>query len=240
MKVVYLCNSWQFYLQQIVYLLGKGYYSYCTGIIPMEKLDKADKIDNKIINKYKLDLSKYQRSRRKTKGLCNFYYLRWNNNFVILKTDGNIDEEIKNNLDDEFLDIRKSQKGNSKLKVIVSDEVIFNVVMHSNNSSKRTITVVYDNTTYKELKSELEELVKARKLKQLENFYEKLSHFPAWSGVIKQNFLLLDEMYKFAKKYGLNNKNKNLIKYPKEYESLNDFPYKINTFRKPVNREYSS
>lgn len=227
-------------LQQLVYLIGKGYYNYYVGLIPLDKADKAKKIDKKIINKYNIDLSKYQRSRRKAKGLANFYYLRWKNVFVILHTDGDIEECIKENMDDKFYDIRVHQKEINRLNIPISNVVSFNIVMHSNKSQKRTVTVVYSNSTFKEFKEDLDEILKYRNLNKLKTYFDKLACFPAWSGIIKQNKLLLDEVYKLAKKYSLNTKKKRLIKYPKEYSSLLEFPYQIRTFREPVNKEYSN
>lgn len=240
MKVDYLCNSWQFMLQQLVYLTGKGYYNYCVGLIPEDKASKAKKIDKKIIDKYNIDLSKYQRSRRKQKKLANFYYLRWKNVFVILHTDGNIEDDIKEKMDDKFCDIRVQQKEVNRLTIPISNVISFNVVMHSNKTEKRTVTVVYTNYTFKEFKEELNEILRLRHkcLNRLKAYFDRLSNFPAWSGIVKQNKLLLNEVYILAKKYNLNTKNKRLIKYPKEYANLEAFPYKINTFRKPVNSLY--
>lgn len=240
MKINYLCKSWQYLLQQLVYLTGKGYYNYYVGSIPIEKVNKVKKIDEKIINKYNINLSKYQRSRRKQKKLANFYYLRWKNIFVILHTDGIIEDKIKDNMDDKFNDIRVPQKEVNRLSITISNSVKFNIVMHSNKSEKRTVTVVYSNCTFKEFKEELEDILKHRNLKKLKDFFNKLAMFPAWSGIIKQNKLLLNHVYILAKKYGLNTKKKRLIKYPKEYPSLVEFPYQIKTFREPVNYDYSN
>ena len=55
MKINYLCNSWQYLLQQVVYMVGRGYYNYHVGTIPTDKVAKANKIDKKIIEKYKID-----------------------------------------------------------------------------------------------------------------------------------------------------------------------------------------
>lgn len=240
MKVDYLCKSWQFMLQQIVYLTGKGYYYYFVGLIPEDKASKAKKIDKKIIDKYDIDLSKYQRNRRKQKKLANFYYLRWRNVFVVLHTDGDIMDDIKEKMDDEFFDIRVSQKGKNRLTIPISNVVSFNVVMHSNKAQKRTVTVVYSNSTFKEFKEDLDEILKYRSLSKLKAYFDRLAYFPAWAGIIKQNKLLLEEVYKLAKKYGLNTKNKRLIKYPKEYPSLQEFPYQVKTFREIVTKEYSN
>ena len=228
MKINYLCNSWQYLLQQLVYLIGRGYYYYHVGYIETGKADKALKIDAKLIKKYNMDLSKDQRARRKKKKLVNFYYLRWHNIFVLLHTDGNLDVEI----DDSFFDIRVKQTEANRLKVKVTETMEFNIALQYKECSKRSVTVAFSNTTYKNLKAEIEELIQYRKVKQLENFFNNLRGLPAWQGVIKQEYKLLEEVYKMSKKYGLNTKKKNIIKYPKEYPSLELYPLRINTYRK--------
>ena len=236
MKVDYLCNSWQYLLQQLVFLIGKGYYKYHCGFIPEGKEYKAVNIDKKIINKYNINLSKDQRYRRKKKKLSNFYYLRWKNQFFILQTDGELDVEI----DDEFFDIRIKQKESNRLSVVVSENMKFNLSMRYKEKSKYSVTVSFSNETYKDLKAEIEELIQHKQTKKLENLFENLRGIPAWQGVIKQEYKLLEEVYRYAKKYNLNTKKKNIIKYPKEYPCLELYPLRINTYRVIYNSKYKN
>lgn len=237
MKINYLCNSWQYLLQQLVYLVGRGYYYYHVGYIKIDKLDKAKKIDEKIINKYNINLSKDQRARRKKKKLANFYYLRWNCIFIILHTDGNLDIE----LDDSFYDMRVKHKEADRLKIKVSEVLEFNIALqYKNSSDKRSVTVTLSNSTYKNFKAEIEEFIQQKQVKKLEQFFENLRGLPAWNGVIKQEYKLLEEVYKLAKKYGLNTKKNNRIKYPKQYPTLDLFPLRINTYRKIYNSDYTN
>ena len=216
-------------LQQIVYLVSKGYTYYSVGEIPLNKASKARSIDQKIINKYNIDLSKHQRTRRKQKKLANFYYLRWKNQFVILRTEGKLEEPV----DDVFLNIKKKSKGGSKFKINIGKELILNIVLVNGKA-----TVVLDKSTFKDVKTELDELVKNKQIKKLYKRYSMLNSIPAWSGIVKQKFLLQEEIFKAAKKYGLNTKKKNQIKYPCEYKNLIEYPLWINTYRKPVNKEF--
>ena len=229
MKVDYLCKSWQFMLQQIVYLVSKGYTYYSTGEIPLNKAHKARSIDLKIISKYNIDLSKDQRARRKKKKLANFYYLRWKNQFVILHTEGKLEQPP----DDVFHNIAKKSKGENKFKINIGKELILNIVLVNGKA-----TVVLDKSTFKDVKTELDELVKNKQIKKLYKRYSMLNSIPAWSGIVKQKFLLQEEIFKAAKKYGLNTKKKNQIKYPCEYKNLIEYPLWINTYRKPVNKEF--
>ena len=66
--------------------LPHGYWFYVTGRIPEGK--SAESIDQKILAKYGIELSRQQRSRRKLQGLANLQYLRFENFFVILATHG--------------------------------------------------------------------------------------------------------------------------------------------------------
>ena len=66
--------------------LPHGYWFYVTGRIPEGK--SANLIDEKILAKYGIELSRQQRSRRKLQGLANLHYLRFENFFVILATRG--------------------------------------------------------------------------------------------------------------------------------------------------------
>lgn len=223
-------------MQQLVFLIGKGYYKYHCGCIPEGKEYKAVNIDKKIINKYNINLSKDQRYRRKKKKLSNFYYLRWQNQFFILQTDGVLDVEI----DDEFFDIRIKQKESDRLSVVVSENMKFNLSMRYKEKSKYGVTVSFSNETYKDLKAAIEESIKHKQIKKLENLFENLRGIPAWNGVIKQEYKLLEEVYKYAKKYNLNTKKKNIIKYPKEYLCLELYPLRINTYRVIYNSKYKN
>ena len=216
-------------LQQIVYLVSKGYTYYSTGEIPLNKAHKARSIDLKIISKYNIDLSKDQRARRKKKKLANFYYLRWKNQFVILHTEGKLEQPP----DDVFHNIAKKSKGENKFKINIGKELILNIVLVNGKA-----TVVLDKSTFKDVKTELDELVKNKQIKKLYKRYSMLNSIPAWSGIVKQKFLLQEEIFKAAKKYGLNTKKKNQIKYPYEYKNLIEYPLWINTYRKPVNKEF--
>lgn len=234
MKLNYLCNSWQYLLQQLVYMIGRGYYYYHVGYIKTNKEDKALNIDAKIINKYNIDLSKDQRARRKKKKLANFYYLRWRNVFIILHTDGELDVEI----DDSFFDIRVKQKEVNRLKIKVSEAIEFNIALQYKDSSKRSVTVALSNATYKNFKAEIDDLIQHKQVNKLEDFFANLRGLPAWQGVIKQEYKLLEEVYKMAKKYGLNTKKNNRIKYPKQYPNLDLYPLRINTYRKIYDSKY--
>lgn len=75
------------FVQQIACCyLGHGYWWYVTGKIPRHKSPHA--VDQKLIHRYELGLSKRMRARRKQLGLANVHYLRHEHFFVLLATAG--------------------------------------------------------------------------------------------------------------------------------------------------------
>ncbi len=75
------------FVQQIACTyLRHGYWFYVTGIIPQDKDPRA--VDEKLIKKYDIAVSESTRGRRKRLGKANLQYLRYQNFFVILATEG--------------------------------------------------------------------------------------------------------------------------------------------------------
>lgn len=66
--------------------LPHGYWFYVTGRIPAGK--DATVIDEKLLEKYGIELSRQQRSYRKQQGWANLHYVRYHDFFVILATHG--------------------------------------------------------------------------------------------------------------------------------------------------------
>lgn len=66
--------------------LPHGYWFYVTGRVPPGKDPRG--VDQKILSKYGIDLSRQQRARRKAAGQANLHYVRHGENFVILATHG--------------------------------------------------------------------------------------------------------------------------------------------------------
>lgn len=75
------------FIQQLaVSCIGKGYFFYVAGSIPWGKNPNA--IDQKLIGRYGIDISKWARARRKQAGFANLRYLRFDRFFVLLATHG--------------------------------------------------------------------------------------------------------------------------------------------------------
>lgn len=75
-----------FVRQLAVAYIGRGYWFYVTGYIPPDKAPEP--IDQKLIAKYEIDLSRWTRARRKKLGLANVQYLRYGRFFVLIATPG--------------------------------------------------------------------------------------------------------------------------------------------------------
>src|SRR5262245_32373930 len=75
------------FIQQLaVGCIARGYWFYVTGFIPPHKDARA--VDQKLIERYGINCSKWTRHRRKQKGLANVQYLRFRRFFVLLSTSG--------------------------------------------------------------------------------------------------------------------------------------------------------
>jgi hypothetical protein len=75
------------FVQQVaVSYLAHGYFFYVAGIIPEGK--DPQRVDEKLVQRYGLDISKWARARRKRAGLASVAYLRHCRFFLLLATHG--------------------------------------------------------------------------------------------------------------------------------------------------------
>ncbi len=87
--------SWQYrfeavsidgFVEQLVRYVNTGHYFYVTGRIPAGK--PAVKIDQKLLNRYEIAKPRWERARRKQAGFASVHYLRFEDHFVLLATNG--------------------------------------------------------------------------------------------------------------------------------------------------------
>jgi hypothetical protein len=86
---MYCCEavSIEGFIQQLaVSYVAKGYWFYVRGRIPPPKDHR--RVDQKLIERYGIEVSKYVRARRKRAGLANVQYLRLGDVYVLLATKG--------------------------------------------------------------------------------------------------------------------------------------------------------
>lgn len=75
------------FIQQLaVGYVARGYFFYVTGRVPARK--NPHRVDEKLIARYHIDLSKWARARRKRSGVACVQYLRHEDFFVLLATHG--------------------------------------------------------------------------------------------------------------------------------------------------------
>ena len=98
-----VCQSVEGFVQQLaVAYVARGFYFYTTGMIKTGKDPAA--VDAKLIDRYGIDVSKWQRARRKRAGVANLQYLRHDRFFVLLATHG----DHRFFADEAFRDIREA------------------------------------------------------------------------------------------------------------------------------------
>jgi hypothetical protein len=66
--------------------VSNGYHYYVVGLVPEGK--QPERVDAKLIDRYRIDQSKWQRARRKRRGAASVQYLRLGRRFVLLATHG--------------------------------------------------------------------------------------------------------------------------------------------------------
>ena len=66
--------------------LPHGYWFYVSGVVPPGK--DPESVDEKLIAKYGIGVSRSSRARRKAVGIANVHYLRYERRFVLLATHG--------------------------------------------------------------------------------------------------------------------------------------------------------
>lgn len=100
----YLTTSPAGFVQQLaVSYVSHGYWFYVTGTIPKHKDPFA--VDEKLMAKYGVRISKWQRARRKVQGKANVHYLRYERTFVLIATLGA--HEFRQEELSEIRDIRR-------------------------------------------------------------------------------------------------------------------------------------
>jgi hypothetical protein len=87
MQYRYVATTLGGFIQQLaVCYVGRGYWFYVPGVVP-EGVE-PESVDEKLLTKYQIAVSKFERARRKRAGLANLQYLRWGRKFLLLATEG--------------------------------------------------------------------------------------------------------------------------------------------------------
>ena len=98
MKYRCVATSVAGFVQQLVSCyLPHGYWFYVSGVVPLGKDPNA--VDEKLMAKYGIGVSRTSRARRKAVGIANVHYIRYQRRFLLLATHGHhpfFDDEAQN------------------------------------------------------------------------------------------------------------------------------------------------
>jgi len=104
MEYKYEVKSLVGFLQRVAtHLLPKGYYFFVQGILPEGKSPQA--LDEKFLSRYDVEKTEGARRWRKSKGLGNVQYVRFNRSWILLATHG--DHAIREREGKSLKDVRR-------------------------------------------------------------------------------------------------------------------------------------
>lgn len=212
MSEKYLIGSWQGFIQQIQYLVSRGYDQYCLIQYPQEKTKKFVKIDGKLIGKYNANLNKDKAYYNKKKGYCNFKFLRYEHMAILLRTSGNLPEKIIQ--DDVFLDVKKE-----KICIDIGEKTSVTI----GADEKGAITIFLHNDTYRFVKATCFQYIDSEQYSRAIHTFNHLNSLPSWGGIVTQKVKMKTQL--------LRKMSKNLPS--KQVEALAE-KMMINTKRTPV------
>lgn len=179
----YLIGTWQGFIQQIQYLVSRGYTNYCLIHYPQEKAEKFVKIDKKLIKKYNANLGKDKAYYNKKKKFCNFKFLRYEHTAILLQTSGNLPEKIIK--DDVFLDVK-----NEKICIVVGG----NLTVKIGYGEKETITISLDSDSYRDVKVTCFEYADLKQYGHAIDTFNQLNALPAWGGIVAQKIKMKEQL----------------------------------------------
>lgn len=212
MSEKYSIGDWQAFVQQIQYLVSRGYVEYCLIKYPEHKTDKFLKIDRKLIQKYNCNLNKDKTYYNKKKGYCNFKFLRWGDTGIFLKTKGIPNEKLV--VDDVFLNVKKE-----KINIIIGEQTVLNIGYDEENKA----TVFLNKDSYRNVKAVCFQHIDSKNFRKAASTFNNLNGLPAWGGIVRQKIKLKGQIISKMKKN---------VSVDQTFEY--DKKMKINTKRTPV------
>ena len=172
------------FIQQLaVAYVAHGYWFYVPGWIPPPK--DPETLDRKLIEKYGIDVSKWERARRKKAGLANLHYLRHGRTFVLIATHG-----VHRFFEEEAGQIRDIRRVPFKLGG-------YSVSYRNGHASVRI-----DQESYRRLKVYLTDLAVRRSAEHMAEEFRML-HFEPYAPIRRQLLNLLRAVNRVRKQAGL-------------------------------------
>ena len=163
--------------------MANGYWFYVHGWMPLLNKD-SEAVDRKLIEKYGIDVSKWERARRKKAGLANLHYLRHGRHFVLIATHGRhpfFEEEAVN-----VRDIRR---------------VPFKLGGYSVSYRNGHASVRIDQESYKRLKAYLTDLATRRWAEHMTDEFRML-HFEPYAPIRRQRLKVLRAVKRVRRQAG--------------------------------------
>ena len=166
-------SSLEGFVQQLaVSYVANGYWFYVCGFVPVGK--NPHDVDRKLVEKYGIDLSKFQRARRKAAGHANLHYLRSERFFVLLATHG----------EHRFFDEERGQ-----IRDIRRVPIKFGSYSVSFRSGHAHVRI--DRETLRDLKAYFASIAVSRVAETIERELSRLP-FEPWAPVRRQLFQLMN------------------------------------------------
>ena len=176
-------SSLEGFVQQLaVSYVANGYWFYVCGFIPKGK--NPHDVDRKLVEKYGIDLSKFQRARRKAAGHANLHYLRSERFFVLLATHG----------EHRFFEEERGQ-----IRDIRKVPIKFGSYSVSFRSGHPHVRI--DRETLRDLKAYFVSIALSRVAETIERELSRLP-FEPWAPVRRQLFQLMNAINRSRKTAG--------------------------------------
>ncbi len=196
-------DIWTF-IELLRHRISYGYTYYYTFV------QKKPQKDAEIEHYYHADLKKYQRVyRRHTKGLRNYFYMRWNDTGIVLATQGRVDPSLQH-IEPYLVDIRQKPL---RLKVSNITELIIHAQPRRDKKTLK-VNIYLSKYTLDVIKANLLQILKLhanpsgkKEKKQAKNAVRKawlVNGYPSFCGLLEQKKALRSWYVKEARVRGIN------------------------------------
>lgn len=178
------------FVDQLIRYVGTGHFFYVTGRIPDKK--EPESIDRKLLDRYEIEMPRWQRSRKKQAGIASVHYLRFERFFILMATHGH----------HRFFDEHDESQLQDCRRVGIKFEGYSIRYRFSDHTQKWHTLVRLDPETYKNLKAYLTELSTRRSKEALEEMFRSV-WFQPFRPVREQLLNILREVNRKRKTAGL-------------------------------------
>jgi len=182
----YLLGNWKNFIYVILNNVSQGYWYFSQFQYPEKKRDKWEKIDEKIINKYNVNISKDQRYRNKKKGKANYRFFRWENQAILLRTEG---ERLQQD-DERWIKL----EGKERILIIVGNTE-FEI-----KKINEKFSVKVSKKTFSEIKTDIKTKLEKKLINQALYVFNNFNNLPNYTFLKKQKRDIIDFFVENCKK----------------------------------------